>query len=121
MDVIARMYDAVERGDMPALGACFIPDARIWHNVDEVEKTVDTAAIALTHLCQSSTRLSYEDRRAVEAGNIRFVQHVITASLKSGDELRLPGMMRIELADDGRIARIEEYYDSRDTDPLMPR
>lgn len=118
MDLIDKMYRSVEQGDMDALATCFTPDAAIWHNVDETDKSLATAAMALSHLCQSANRVSYENRKQMAVGNLRFVQHVITADLKSGKNMRLPGMMRIELSDDGLISRIEEYYDSRALDPL---
>lgn len=119
MDIIDKMYAAIEQGDMDALAALFAPGARIWHNVDETEKSIEEASGPLLHLYNSATRIDYRDRRLAVDGDLLFVQHAICAPLKSGGEIRLPGMMRIQLADDGRIARIEEYFDSRALDPLM--
>lgn len=117
-DHVARMFAAVSQGDMTAFKACFAPGALIWHNDDEIEQDVEAVSALLGHLHASSRSVSYEEQRIVRSGNVLFVQHVLTAPLNSGGELRVPAMMRIELADGGRVARIEEYYDSRATDCL---
>jgi ketosteroid isomerase-like protein len=117
-DHVTRMFAAISRGDMPAFKACFAPGALIWHNDDEKEQDVDTVAALLGHLCASSTSVTYKEQRIVHCDDVLFVQHILTAPLKTGGELRLPAIMRIGLADDGRVARIEEYYDSRATDCL---
>ena len=117
-DHVARMFDAITRGDMAAVRACFAPGARIWHNDDEVECDIDQTCAVLGFLCDSSKSVAYEDQRIVRTGNLRFIQHVLTAELLSGQTLRLPAMMRVEVSDDGLVTRIEEYYDSRATDCL---
>ena len=43
-DVLAfadRFIGAFERGDVEAVRACYAPDAKIWHNNDRVEQTVE--------------------------------------------------------------------------------
>ena len=117
-DCVTRMFDAITRGDVATLKACFEPDARIWHNDNEVESDVEQTCAALGYFCASSKNVSYEDQRIVRTGNLCFVQHVLTAELASGEAFRLPAMMRVEVNDQGLVRRIEEYYDSRATDCL---
>lgn len=41
LGVAERFFRAVEAGDVEAIRAIYAPDARIWHNHDGVEQTVD--------------------------------------------------------------------------------
>lgn len=118
--VIDRMVAAIEQADMKSLVECFTPDARFWHNVDEMAQDVDAVVAILGGLCNVSSRRYYEDRRSTYAGSVAFLQHILTAELQSGDTLRVPAMMRVDVTADGLIERIEEYYDSRATDVLFP-
>ena len=111
--VVTRMYDAVERGDMDALRGCFVPDARVWHNDDEIELDIDAVVALIGHLCAVSTSRAYQDRRLTTVGTQAFLQHTLTAALRSGRRLRLPAIMRVEVNRDGLLQRMEEYFDSR--------
>ena len=41
LDVAERFFTAVESGDLEAVRAIYAPDARIWHNHDRKEQTVE--------------------------------------------------------------------------------
>ena len=118
-EVIGRMYSSLESGDFARFETCFTPDAKIWHNVDEQVLDMPVAQIQLEQLARGSNKVAYLERRAFQLGNMVFLQHVLTAALKSGAEMRLPAMMRVELSDDGLIAWIDEYFDSRGVDVAM--
>lgn len=118
-DYVRQMFAAISRGDMVAFKACLTPDAVIWHNHDNVEQSVDETCQSLAYFCSQSTSRSYQDQRIVNAGRLHFVQHTLVAELKSGKTFRLPAMMRVEVNDDGRIVRIEEYFDGRALDALV--
>ena len=117
---VNTMFSAIEQGDMDTFKACFTPDGVVWHNSDEIEQAIDDVCTGLAQLHAASTKLTYEDQRIVRADNLYFVQHVLTAPLKSGGMMRLPAMMRIETNGEGLITRLDEYFDSRATDCLMP-
>ena len=116
--VVRRMLDAIERGDMDMLRRCFAPGALTWHNYDEIEQDVDTVIATLGHLCAISTSRAYEGRRTTTVGSQAFLQHTLTATLRSGRQLRMPAIMRVEVNSDGLVGRLEEYFDSRATDPI---
>lgn len=118
-DHVVAMFTSIMAGDMVAFQRCFVPGAVLWHAHDEVEQDVPAAAAVLGFLCASSSCVEYLDQRIVAVGNLRFIQHVLSADLKQGTRLRLPAMMRVEVAEDGRVARVEEYFDSRATDCLF--
>lgn len=117
-DKFGEMFEAIEAGDMARLRSCFEPDALTWHNVDEVAKNLDAVTGMLGAFCALSTSRAYEERRTVTLGNVAFSQHVLTATLRNGQKLRIPAMMRLETSKRGLVARLEEYYDSRATDVL---
>ena len=116
---ITRMFAAIENGDMDTFKSCYTPDAVIWHNHDGVEQNIDECAAGLAFLCSATTNLAYQDQRIVRHGNLYFVEHILTAQIKSGGEFRLAAMMRLETNDDGQITRLNEYFDSRAIDCLM--
>ncbi|ATY12066.1 hypothetical protein CU254_17545 [Amycolatopsis sp. AA4] len=119
--VVDRMFGAIEKGDMDELRTCFAPGARAWQNRNEKDLDVDKVIATLSRLCAMSTVRAYEDQRSTAVGSQLFRQHTLTAVLRSGHQLRLPAMMRVEVDSDGLVARLEEYYDSRATDVLAEK
>jgi ketosteroid isomerase-like protein len=115
---LTRMFDAIEQGDMETVRRCYAPNALTWHNNDEIEQDVDAVIELLTYLCSASTSRAYQDRRLTTVGSQAFVQQTLTAELRSGRQLRMPAMMRVQLNADGLVERIEEYLDSRAVDAL---
>jgi hypothetical protein len=117
--VVTKMLDVIEQGDMETFRTYHTPDALIWHNFDETAQDLDTVIAALSHFCANSTDRAYEDRRVTIVGSQAFLQHTLTATLRSGHKLRLPAMMRVEISSDGLVKRLEEYVDSRAMDCLL--
>ncbi|WP_298670317.1 nuclear transport factor 2 family protein [uncultured Sphingomonas sp.] len=105
-------FDAIERGDIPAMQACFTPDAEIWHNTDElIVSPADTAKVLAGMVARISDP-RYADRRInVFAGG--FVQqHVLEGKrVHDGGAVRLPCAIICKVTD-GRITRLDEYFDS---------
>lgn len=116
--VVGRMLDAIERGDTRGLRDCFVPEALAWHNNDENDQDVDGVVALIDHLCAVSTSRTYEDRRMATVGSQAFIQHTLTAALRSGGQLRMPAMMRVVVNTNGLVERLEEYIDSRAVDCL---
>lgn len=116
--VVSRMLDAIERGDTRGLGGCFAQGALAWHNNDEIDQDVDGVLALIDHLCAVSTSRTYENRRMTTVGSQAFIQHTLTATLRSGRQLRMPAMMRVVVNSDGLVERLEEYLDSRAVDCL---
>jgi ketosteroid isomerase-like protein len=114
-DAIAALatafFDAVEAGDLAAVRACYAPDARIWHNTDDAEQTVDVNIALLAAFVARTRRRRYADRRlAVFAGG--FVQqHRLIATRMDASEEAMPAAIvcRVE---GGLIQRLDEYFDA---------
>ena len=109
--VAHQLFDAIERGDVDALRGLYHVDARIWHNTDGAEQSVDENLRVLRWLVRNTSLRRYEEvrREMIPSG---FVQmHVLRLELGTGRSVRIPACLVARVAQ-GRIARIDEYLDS---------
>jgi len=106
-----RFFDAVEAGDIGAVRRAYAPDAKIWHNTDEIATSVDDNVETLTGFVQRIRERRYRDRRVAvfEGGFVQ--QHVLHGVRADGVAVTLPACVVCRVAD-GRIARLDEYFDS---------
>lgn len=120
MDALAdRMARAYEQNDAEGIMGCYTPDARIWHNIDEVEQTVDEQVNVTSWLHERLANIRYEvvSRRNFDGGYVQ--QYVMHGTLFDGGEaFRMPVCMNVTVRD-GRAARLEEYLDSAHLEPLQ--
>jgi ketosteroid isomerase-like protein len=106
-----RFVRAIEDGDVEAVRACYHPDARIWHNNDRVEQTVDQNMAVLAWMARTLTTRRYRVTRR-EALSDGFVQqHVLEADLPGGGTWTLDACVIVRV-EDGLIVRLDEYLDS---------
>lgn len=109
--VADRLLAAIGSGDAAAVREVYAPDARIWHNFDERDQTVDENLATLVDLHRRATGLQYtEIRRFPSPGG--FVQQHVLVGQAAGGVLRIPAMIRFWV-DGGRVTRLEEYLDTR--------
>jgi len=116
--VVDRILDAVERGDVDAVAACYAPGAKIWHNFDELEQTVDENLALLGALVGvlSERKYTVRERYDIPGGIIQM--HELNGVLPDGSKFHLPACMVFRV-EDGLIVRIEEYFDSAHFTPLL--
>ena len=113
-----RITRAYEQNDVDAIAACYAPDARIWHNFDGVEQTVEDQLNATRWLNERLKNLKYEiaSRHFFDGGYVQ--QYVVHGTLANGGAaFRMPACMNVTVRY-GRIARLEEYLDSAHLKPL---
>jgi ketosteroid isomerase-like protein len=106
-----RFVAALERGDGAEVRAFYAPDARIWHNTDGVEQTVEQNLKLLNWFVRnmSSRRYRVTRRAALEDG---FLQtHVLEVTRLDGRSFRLDACVVVRMAD-AVIVRLDEYIDS---------
>ena len=111
LELADRFFRAVEEGDIDALRDIYAPDAVVWHNNDQVEQAVEENLVTLAWIARNLPERAYTDiqRDAVPGGFVQ--QHVLRARTKWGVDLVLPAMMRV-WCENGRITRLDEYFDS---------
>jgi ketosteroid isomerase-like protein len=114
LELAARFFDAVQTGDIDAARAIYADDAVIWHNDDRREQPAAENLQVLAWMARNIPERAYtEVRRDVVPGG--FVQqHVLRGTTRWGARVELPAMVRV-WCEDGRITRLDEYYDSAHT------
>ncbi|TDB91744.1 nuclear transport factor 2 family protein [Actinomadura sp. 7K534] len=104
-----RFFRLVEAGDIEAVSALYHDDVTVWHNYDDVDQTKDENLTTLGSIADRYDKFGYAQPRhtALEDGFLR--QHVIEVE-RSGRSASIPAILRVYV-EDGRIRRIEEYFD----------
>jgi len=110
-DLADRLLAGILAADESLVRAVYAPDAKIWHNFDQRDQTVDENVASLHDLHRRATGLQYTQIRRFLAPEGFVQQHVLVGSAKGG-ALEMPAMIRF-WASDGRITRLEEYLDTR--------
>ena len=110
-DLAVRFFDAIEAGDAEAVAACYADDVVIWHNTDgEAQGKAENLKV-LTGLIRHYPERRYSKRRLVAYPGGFVQQHLLKARRADGAERALPACV-ICVVKDGRITRLDEYFDS---------
>ena len=106
-----RFVSAIETGDVAAVRACYAPGARIWHNNDDVEQTVDDNIKVLNWFVATLPDRHYRvlRREALKDGFLQ--QHVLEATLPDGTPWKMFACVVVRMQN-GLITRLDEYIDS---------
>lgn len=127
-DVADRLFGAIERGEYDTVDGMWADDVTVWHTGDSQDNDRVRALKVIRWFLDNTTRRSYEilDRRCFDGGFVQ--QHVLRASRSDRGE-RSDGMdnpsieMRvcivIKVDGEGRITRVDEYFDPADMAPLL--
>lgn len=108
---------AIERGDIEAVRACYAPGARIWHNTDNLEQSVDDNLRVLDWYVRTLPDRHYRvvRREALQDGFLQ--QHVLEATLPDGTKWSMAACVVVRM-EGGKIVRLDEYLDSAAGQPL---
>ena len=107
-----RFFDAIEAGDIETMRTTFTPDAEIWHNTDELIVTPAQTAQTLTGMVARIKDHEYADRRLTAFPGGFVQQHVLKGKrVHDEGEVRLPCAIICKV-EDGKITRLDEYFDS---------
>lgn len=119
LDIAGRYVAAAEAGDLDALRRLYAPDAVIWHNFDDLEKTVDEHMAMMGWVVENISGFRYEQirRQRTETGFVQ--QHRARGTLRDGTPFDLPTCAVFEISD-GRITRLDDYLDSAGQPPGLP-
>ncbi|MBP6011530.1 MAG: nuclear transport factor 2 family protein [Alphaproteobacteria bacterium] len=114
--VAERFFSAIEKGDIDAVRAIYAPNARIWHNHDRKDQTVEENLRILSWMSKNLTNKRYQVQRRVAIPGGFLQQHVLLAET-AGGPFEMPACIIVEV-NNGRIARLEEYLDSAQANRL---
>ncbi len=113
VQLLDRIIAAAEAGDPADLANVYTDDAVIWHNNDGVEQTVAQNARVLTAIARRVSDREYTDRRIQLFDGGVVQQHVLRGiNVKSGEPVALHACVVVQVGEDGRITRLDEYIDS---------
>jgi len=119
VDFAKRFVAAIQDGDGEAVRAFYAPDAKLWHNTDNIEQTVDQNLKVLAWFVKTLPDRNYRVLR-VEALPDGFVQqHVLEATLPNGERWAMDACVVIKI-ENGLITRLDEYLDSAKSAALRP-
>jgi ketosteroid isomerase-like protein len=115
LELAAALMAAVQRGDIDAVKALYAQEIILWHNNDRVNQTSEDSIRTLTWINKHMKGVRYEELRVAALDDGFVQQHVMRADSPKVD---MPCMLRAWCAN-GRVTRIEEYFDSVDAAPII--
>ena len=113
-----HFVSAIERGDTATVRACYAPDAKLWHNTDGIEQTVDQNMKLLDWYIKTMTNRHYRILRRVALDDGFMQMHVLEATQPDGQMFKLDACVVVRMVD-GVITRLDEYLDSKQTAVLQ--
>lgn len=120
LDLAERFFAAVEAGDIDTVRAIYAPNAVIWHahtgEAQSVEDNLRTLGLIAKHI----TGFGYDERRCVATETGFVEQHITRGVTPAGVAFSIPACIVCTVVD-GRITRLEEYFDSAAAAPLLGR
>ncbi len=127
VDAANRLFTAIEHSDVAAVDAMWSDDIAVWRvGSRRGPYTTDDKARAMRVIewfIGATTQRRYEilDRQLFDDGSAQgFVQqHVLHATGRAGQSISLRVCIVIRVGTDGRIERIEEYFDPAGIAPLL--
>jgi ketosteroid isomerase-like protein len=117
LDFAERFLGAIQSGDVATVRACYAPDAKIWHNNDGLEQTVEQNLKVLEWFMRKLPDRNYRvlRRDALKDGFLQ--QHVLEATLANGEAWTMSACVVVRMKD-GLIVRLDEYIDSAEASAL---
>ena len=113
-----QFMDALERCDVDAVRGMYSEKVQLWHNFDQRNQTVEENLKTLRWIHRKLSDLRYDivRREAIPGGY--YQQHVLRGRLPSGAEFAMPACAIVKV-ENGQIVALDEYLDSRHTEPLQ--
>jgi uncharacterized protein len=118
-----RLLTAITSGDTDTVRGLYAPGAQIWHNGPGPgggeQQGADDNLRTLRWLARNLAGMRYDEIRRDPLPGGGYVQrHVLRAHLADGTPVEIAACLFVTVDSDGRITRIEEYADTRASDPL---
>jgi ketosteroid isomerase-like protein len=104
------LFDALERGDVAAVDACYAPGMTMWTNftLREVDREANLAAIEAGSAIQR--RRTYDDRQVHTFHDGFVAQYTCRVVAHDGTAVPLPACL-VGTVHDGQIVHLDDYLD----------
>ena len=106
-----KFVDSIQAGYIATTRACYHPDAKLWHNTDGIEQTVDQNMKVLDWFIRTLPDRNYRVTRREALSDGFLQQHVLEATLPDGTKWAMDACVVIRI-ENGLITRLDEYLDS---------
>jgi ketosteroid isomerase-like protein len=118
-DVADRLFAAIERGDVAAVGRMWRDDVRLWHSGDHRDRDHARGMNVIDWLIEHTVERRYVkiDRQVFDGGFVQ--QHVLHATGTGGGSISMRVCIVVGVDTDGLITRVDEYFDPADLRPLL--
>lgn len=111
LDFAEKFIGAIQSGDVATVRACYAPDAKLWHNSDRIEQTVDQNMAVLDWFIKTLPDRNYRVIRREALSDGFLQQHVLEATLPDGTAWSMDACCVIKI-ENGLIIRLDEYLNS---------
>jgi ketosteroid isomerase-like protein len=105
------LFDALERGDVDAVAACYAPDMTMWANFTMQETTREENLAAVSAGRDLHRRRTYNDRQIHTFHDGFLAQYTVEVVAHNGTKVPLNACLVAEVHD-GKIVKLMEYLDS---------
>lgn len=119
LDFAERFVGAIQSGDTATVRACYAPDAKLWHNTDNIEQTPDQNMKVLEWFMRTLPDRNYRVIRREPLPDGFMQQHVLEATLPDGTRWAMDACVVVKI-ENGVITRLDEYMDSAKSAQLRP-
>jgi ketosteroid isomerase-like protein len=118
-DAADRLFSAIERGDFAAVDRMWSDDIAVWRVGARRDDGKPRALRVIDWFITATTERHYEilDRRFFEGGFVQ--QHLLHATGHAGQSISMRVCIVITVGSDGRLDRIDEYFDPAEIAPLL--
>jgi ketosteroid isomerase-like protein len=119
LDVANRLFGAIERGEYDTVDGMWADDVTVWHTGDSQDNDRVRALKVIRWFMNVTTSRSYEilDREYFDGGFVQ--QHILRASRSDDVSIEMRVCIVIKVDAEGRITRVDEYFDPADMAPLL--
>ena len=109
--IAAELMDAIQAGNGERRRTFYAPDAKIWHNTDRKEQTIDDNIRVLNWFVKALPDRNYAVSRRVALSDGFVQQHVLSATLPDGTKWDTHACVVVKMDESGKITRLDEYLD----------
>ncbi len=120
IDAVAnRLFTAIEQGDAAELCKLLSDDIVVCKTADQHTRDKVRALRVLDWLIGATDQRRYDvsDRRFFDGGFVQ--QHTLHAAAHDGATISMRACIVAKVNPEGRITRIDEYFDPADLSPLL--
>ncbi|OBH22735.1 DUF4440 domain-containing protein [Mycobacterium sp. E342] len=118
-DAADRLFAAIEEGDFAAVERMWSDDIAVWRVGARRDDGKARALRVIDWFISATTERHYEvlDRRFFDGGFVQ--QHLLHATGRAGQSISMRVCIVIRVGGDGRLERIDEYFDPAEIAPLL--